>query len=115
MYRFVALLVLCLLPLQWTFAAVSEYCKHETGPAEQQHVGHHSHQHVDPPVDDGDQKKASFDWDCPACHHAAGAAVPSIMASAPVPALPLLTVFSSRAISHRAPENPFRPPLALGS
>jgi len=44
MRRFLILVMLCLLPLQVSWAAVSDYCGHEQGKAAQ-HFGHHDHDH----------------------------------------------------------------------
>lgn len=41
MSRWLAILLLLMLPLSWTTAAVAGYCKHESSPAEQHHLGHH--------------------------------------------------------------------------
>ena len=45
MSKLLAIFLLIFLPFSWTAAAVAAYCKHETVAAEQQHVGHHDHQH----------------------------------------------------------------------
>ncbi|WP_157667506.1 hypothetical protein [Comamonas serinivorans] len=40
------LALLCLMPLQFSWAAVARYCQHEAvAPAQQPHAGHHSHEH----------------------------------------------------------------------
>lgn len=114
MRRLFAIFLLSLLPLQWTYAAVSDYCKHETAAAAQQHPGHHAHKHVDPPRESNETQKGSLDWDCPFCHHSAGAAMPVVMADALRVGSPLLVDFDSQAIAQRAPDNPFRPPLLAG-
>jgi hypothetical protein len=111
MRRIFALFILCILPLQWTYAAVADYCQHETAPAAQQHAGHHDHQHVEPPGDKESSNKGVLDLDCPACHHSTGAAVPYILVD-PLPATASIDVIArSCAIPQRAPDNPFRPPL----
>lgn len=115
MRRFLAVFILLAVPLQWTFAAMGDYCQHETTPAAQQHLGHHAHQHVDKPGDKESPKKAAADWDCPACHHLTGAFAPTISV-APLPIdVALRPVFISQAIPQRAPDNPFRPPLTAGA
>jgi hypothetical protein len=73
MRRWFAILVLALLPLQFSWAAVAAYCGHETGP-HAQHLGHHEHQHLGPasvdtdgaPADQG--APAGLDFDCGHCH-----------------------------------------------
>lgn len=57
MRRFIAIFLLMLLPLQFSWAAVGVYCGHESG-AWAQHLGHHEHAHQHAPaeqdtVDDG--------------------------------------------------------------
>ena len=80
MRRFVLILLLTVLPLQWSLAAVASICQHEAGQAEQQ-LGHHVHEHAgadelpargvtadnvaDPTPDDGVfEAKNSVDSDC---------------------------------------------------
>lgn len=53
MRRWLALVLLCLLPLQVSWAAVAEYCAHEQGPAAQ-HFGHHDDEHAAWPDDTSD-------------------------------------------------------------
>lgn len=51
MRRRLAIVLLALLPLQFSWAAVASYCGHETQAATG-HFGHHGHpQHADAPVD----------------------------------------------------------------
>jgi hypothetical protein len=45
MRRWLAILMLALLPLQFGWAAVAVYCGHESDP-QAQHLGHHEHQHT---------------------------------------------------------------------
>ncbi len=44
MRRWLALVLLCLLPLQVSWAAVADYCAHEHGQATP-HLGHHDEEH----------------------------------------------------------------------
>jgi hypothetical protein len=46
MRRLIAIFVLVFLPLQWSYAAVADYCQHEETRSAQKHVGHHAHKHV---------------------------------------------------------------------
>jgi hypothetical protein len=74
MSRWVVALMLVLLPLQFSWAAVASYCQHErsTSTTIVQHVGHHEHQHKA----DGATGKSvvveknldKFDPDCSSCH-----------------------------------------------
>ena len=75
MRRFLVLLML-LVPLQLSWAAVSAYCEHEPEAASH-HVGHHEHKHQQDQSDHGndsgpDSKLNNFDADCDAdcgvCH-----------------------------------------------
>lgn len=43
MRRYLLIFMMCLLPLQWSWAAAARVCEHEQGAA---HFGHHEHQHV---------------------------------------------------------------------
>jgi hypothetical protein len=57
MRRCLAILLLVMLPLQFSWAAVANYCGHETG-ATVDHVGHHdhgAHDHGTTVADTGDQ------------------------------------------------------------
>lgn len=47
MRRFIALLLLAVLPLQWGWAVAASYCQHEQDPAAA-HIGHHVHRHAAP-------------------------------------------------------------------
>ncbi len=77
MRRLLAIVLLVLLPLQFSWAAVASYCKHETQ-ADAEHFGHHEHQHhgnttvdADPAVDpqaEGDTTLGAMDVDCGHCH-----------------------------------------------
>ena len=86
MRRWFAILLLVLLPLQFSWAAVASYCGHERD-AQAQHLGHHAHEHhadavADPGADGsaGQSGKAlgSNDLDCGQCHGCcAGIALPA--------------------------------------
>ena len=115
MRRFVAIFILCLLPLQWSYAAIAEYCQHEETVAAQNHVGHHAHEHVEKAGEVPDQKKSAFgDLDCPSCQHSTAVAILALSATT----LPSSTVapisVRDQQIPDRSPENPFRPPLLAG-
>jgi cytochrome c5 len=106
--QLVALLLALLLPLQLTWAAVGEYCEHETSPKAAQHFGHHAHAHK--ADDKKPQGKAAFDSDCSFCH----AGAPAAMANqAPnLPALLAPVVFAPSVVTDppsalaRAPDRP---------
>jgi hypothetical protein len=65
MRRWLALVLLCLLPLQASWAAVADYCTHEHGRAAQ-HFGHHDEEHPawSAPSDDGQERAAKLGHDC---------------------------------------------------
>ncbi|MGE4049723.1 MAG: cation efflux protein, CzcI family [Piscinibacter sp.] len=73
MRRWLAILMLALLPLQFSWAAVAAYCGHESGEAAQ-HLGHHEHKHAGLSGTDQDSSPtdqdspAGFDFDCGHCH-----------------------------------------------
>ena len=74
--RWIALLLLCWLPLQGAYALAAGYCNHEAGPAT--HLGHHEHQHADArSADDaGAANLGGADNDCAQCHLACACALP---------------------------------------
>lgn len=116
MRRLLAILVLLVLPLQWSFAAVAEYCQHEAPPVAQTHLGHHDKQGVDKAAD-SDKTKSGVpgDFDCPMCHHLCANAVilDASMSIAELGGGPQFHLL--HAFPQHPPENPFRPPLALGA
>jgi hypothetical protein len=79
--RFLAIVLLALLPLQFSWAAVASYCGHEEQ-AGATHFGHHEHQHhADAGADaegivgpdttadaPGDMAPGAMDLDCNHCH-----------------------------------------------
>jgi len=76
MRRWIAIVMLVFLPVQFSWAAVANYCGHETGAAAN-HIGHHDHaghSHATKDADPGDKGKAdgtasgAFDLDCGHCH-----------------------------------------------
>ena len=81
MRRLITIVLLVLLPLQFSWAAVATYCGHEE-PASAAHFGHHEHQHhanvgehAEPVADldttadaKGDKAPGALDLDCDHCH-----------------------------------------------
>jgi len=75
MKKLLAIILLVLMPLQFSMAAVSSYCEHEANSSES-HPGHHSHQHEnennETVASDSDAKKTSSSsgvhHDCASCH-----------------------------------------------
>ena len=119
MRRWLAILMLALLPLQFSWAAVAVYCGHESDP-QAQHLGHHEHQHTGQATADHDSAPADqsapagFDFDCGHCHGTcAGMCVsmdetPLILTSRPL--TPAQGVW--RTIAQSPPERPQWLPLA---
>lgn len=76
MFRWLLIVMLFALPVQFVSAAVSGYCGHESAPASF-HIGHHAHQHRDAEQADAEQGQSNHSaaqnhGDCSACHiHAA--------------------------------------------
>lgn len=78
MRRWLSLLLLLILPLQFSLAAAAAYCQHEQAP-DARHFGHHVHVHeaadagahpatAQPAQDHGKTAPASADNDCGICH-----------------------------------------------
>jgi hypothetical protein len=79
MKRYLAIFLLVLLPLQFSWAAMAGYCEHETG-VTAQHTGHHTHEHASADHPKTGQKTASsacMDHDCATCHFGCAAALVS--------------------------------------
>ncbi len=74
--RWIALLLLCWLPVQGAYALASSYCAHEVGAAT--HIGHHEHQHADARTagDAGSANLGGADNDCAQCHLTCACALP---------------------------------------
>ncbi|WAC71512.1 hypothetical protein OU995_18235 [Roseateles sp. SL47] len=108
MRRWITLLLLVFLPLQLSWAAVGNYCQHETDARAARHFGHHQHVHAD----DAGQAvagKSMVDSDCHACH----ASVPPLRAQSlaltPILSLSSLTADVSPAPSSAPTRTPDRP------
>ncbi|KQQ86738.1 hypothetical protein [Massilia sp. Leaf139] len=100
MKRIFLIVLLVLLPLQFSWAIAGTYCAHEEAAAP--HFGHHVHKHDDT-GDDGkhEAKKLQADPDCDYCHHVPSNAIaPAAPACAqPGPSMHLRTE-SPRFSSH---------------
>lgn len=114
MRRLVLIFMMCLLPFQWSWAAVGEYCQHESNAKAAQHFGHHVHVHkTDGKHDPG---KKLFDGDCSFCH--AGTPVTLAAGEPHVPVVAMRqTLVSPRpqvltSAHARAPDRPQWPRLA---
>lgn len=128
MRRVLAIVLLALLPLQFSWAAVASYCGHETEGAAM-HLGHHEHPyHADADAlaeltadasagtDAGGEKApGAMDPDCGHCHGYCGAmlTLPAALPGGPGTVPPSATVDDAGAA--HAPTRPERPqwlPLA---
>lgn len=68
MRRFIAIVLMLLVPFQWSWSAAASLCEHEANGA---HFGHHVHKHEASPEVDGPDKGASnggYHADCHSCH-----------------------------------------------
>jgi len=134
--RLLAIFLLAMLPLQFSWAAVASYCGHESQ-AGTGHFGHHDHEHhadassytwpaadpgagVSSPLDEagganGDNAPSTMDLDCGYCH-GTGSAVLTLQMGLPnalSTALPGATL--DETFGAHAPTRPERPqwlPLA---
>ncbi|MEJ8855895.1 cobalt-zinc-cadmium resistance protein [Variovorax robiniae] len=99
MRKLVFLLLLAILPLQFSWGAAAAYCRHEAG-AGAPHFGHHEHQAKASSTDhvkDGKLKTiADGDDDCGMCHASAAEPAPSRQAT-------LLVPWDGTAPAYRAP------------
>ena len=111
MRRFLALLLLVLLPLNAAFAAAAGYCQHQKESQQATHFGHHSHQH-DRSADKLGDTGAQVDPDCGFCHLSFSSFVPALSPSLGDSSPPQL-VAQPVAEFRSATVDPFdRPPLA---
>ena len=70
MHRWFTILLLLLLPTQFSWAAMTAYCGHEQGVAAK-HLGHHDHVHKAGSAEssqEGKKPQGSVDADCAICH-----------------------------------------------
>jgi len=72
MRRLLVIVMMFLLPVQWTWAAAASVCAHEKT-AQATHFGHHEHAHegklaVDGAGNDGQNGSLAEHPDCGACH-----------------------------------------------
>lgn len=88
MRKCLVIFFLVLLPLQFSWAAVSAYCGHESGAAAK-HAGHHDHEHKGAEERDTspDPKQVKVaDADCLSCHAGCVHALTNAVSSAtPIP------------------------------
>lgn len=105
MRRWLALILLCLLPFQASWAAVANYCQHEEGPAVA-HFGHHAEEHQwSADHDDGDSPGYGHHHD----HLAGFLALTGTAVDISVPTWPPALSEDDRILPSRPPEQPERP------
>src|SRR3990167_6821991 len=114
MRRWLAMLMLALLPLQFSWAAVASYCGHETG----QHAEHRRGAQAKADQDSASAAQkapAGFDFDCGHCHGTCasmpapvGDTSPLALASHPVTPVEGIV----RTLAQSPPERPQWLPLA---
>nr|WP_315255425.1 DUF2946 family protein [uncultured Duganella sp.] len=85
MKKLLLILLLTILPIQYSWSMAAVYCQHELSKVT--HFGHHGHEHqAQAGDDDGGSGKLSKHGDCEVCHHAVQASVPvadAVLAAAP--------------------------------
>ena len=67
MKRFVVALLMCIVPLQFAWAAAGAYCAHEQS-ANAFHFGHHAHTHQSQSDDGKGKSPLKLHADCASCH-----------------------------------------------
>ena len=121
MRRFVLLFLMLVLPLQWSWAAVSSGCRHETGSAAQ-HLGYHDHGRAAVLNDttanltadtttDTERANVWFDADCCCCHGLSLAGTISVPAAHLVHSGIVPLGYSAHSRPDYVPDHPLRPPL----
>lgn len=99
MRRCLLLMLLAILPLQFTWAAAAAYCPHESAPGHGAHFGHHEHQNhgasQDHPDDGGKESPLLADADCPYCHLGSAQPLPIDL-----PAMNVAVSAPQNAVSH---------------
>lgn len=87
MKKLLLILLLTILPIQYSWSMAAVYCQHEDSKVT--HFGHHGHDHQAQADDDaGKSKTGKPHGDCEVCHHAVQLSVPgadALLAVAPAP------------------------------
>lgn len=119
MTRLLLIVLMLVLPVQWTWAAAASVCSHEET-VESTHFGHHEHAHqgpsaTDDAVDDGQAGSLAAHPDCGVCHGMSSAFVP-VFEGTPKPwtSRSFYALYAS-AVPDRFIETLLRPPLTLVS
>ncbi len=114
MHRWITILLLALLPLHLSWAAVAPYCAYEAAAQMQEHFGHHDHAAAASPQAD-DESGAAADAaqpDCGQCHnHCTGVlVVPAIVQGAGI--ADVLAPDQAASAADQIPTPPERPQWA---
>jgi hypothetical protein len=113
MKRYLAIFLLVLLPLQFSWAAMAGYCEHESA-VTAEHPGHHSHDHASADQQEFN-KNVAQSHDCATCHMGCAAALVSdlsIITAAASDDHPLHFQVIASQLSRERPERPQWPVLA---
>jgi hypothetical protein len=89
MKKVLLIMMLLLVPFQFSWAVAGEYCQHENGPVSL-HFGHHTHHHqgkADRSATKSADKPGKIHLDCGSCHSPVWAL---FMEADPAPAVPLI-------------------------
>lgn len=130
MRRFLLIVLMFVLPLQWSWAAAASLCGHEAAGPAARHFGHHQHEHHGAAAGhdagkstkaakaEGADKKSGLgslraDPDCGVCHGLGAAFLADVDAQAP----PWISADAfpryQAAVPDRSPDTLLRPPLPL--
>lgn len=114
MRRFLLIFLVVMMPLQLSWAAVSSYCLHESGPTSK-HFGHHEHKHQQASkAGDSNQTKASkalgvVDADCHFCHACSPVILSNTEVVSSLAVEPLLATWTADAYRSDPSPRPERP------
>lgn len=114
--KLVLRLLIVIFLLESTWAVAAQYCRHELG-LDNQHFGHHTHQHQDKKQFDtskivlkvDSQPAPSIDSDCPYCHLGAMKSMLPLAVIVAAPTDPLSSLDLSQPYPLVTPRQPERP------
>lgn len=109
MSRLVALLMLALLPLHMSWAAVAPYCAHEAASQSQQHFGHHDHAVAAADEAQDESATNSVQPDCAKCHNHCSGVLLSLATVDVVGSAEQLAPAARSPAADRSPPRPERP------
>lgn len=119
MRRLFVIVMMLLLPGQWTWAAAASVCAHEKT-TQSTHFGHHEHAHqgaaaVDEAGDDGQAGSLAEHPDCGACHGMSSAFAPAVCSAPQLWANRSHYEPYASAVLDRFVDTLLRPPLSIVS